>query len=35
MFKPWISPFRMERQFRFVAIKQRDAKYHWSPQSLR
>jgi hypothetical protein len=34
-FKPWISPFPMERQFRFVATKQRDEKYYWSPQSLK
>jgi hypothetical protein len=33
-FKPWISPFRQGRQFRFVASKQRDGKFYWSPQAI-
>jgi hypothetical protein len=33
-FRPWIVPITMERQFRFVANRQRDGKFYWTPEAL-
>jgi hypothetical protein len=34
LFKPWISPHEMEREFRFVAERDRNGQFRWQPQSL-